>query len=214
MFPFKNNILSRVIILFLFTEAVSIFLYLGFSVYKLLFFKKLLSGVAASAGESAMIGDISRIGFRIIFSLMITCLVLFLLWLYRLYRNIDSTKSLENGLTPVSSVLALVIPFANLMIPKNTVNEICNSYVITDKERSYAKRMLTNWRILFAFVTISSMFCAAMFYTPITVSEVVKGIYYKIFLLIIYIHFSFLTMEVVELLTELERKRKVTLLAS
>ena len=213
MFPFKNNILSRVIILFLFTEAVSIFLYLGFSVYKLLFFKKLLSGVAASAGESAMIGDISRIGFRIIFSLMITCLVLFLLWLYRLYRNIDSTKSLENGLTPVSSVLALVIPFANLMIPKSTVNEICNSYVITDKERSYAKRMLTNWRILFAFVTISSMFCAAMFYTPITVSEVVKGIYYKIFLLIIYIHFSFLTMEVVELLTELERKRKVTLLA-
>lgn len=212
MFPFKNNILSRIIILFLFAEAVSIFLFLGFCVYKLLFFKKILSGLPALPGEAAMISDISKFGFRIIFGLMVTCLILFLLWLYRLYRNIDSTKSFENGFTPMSSVLALVIPFANLMIPKNTVNEICSSYIITEKEKTYAKRMLTNWRILFAFVTICSLFCAAMFYTPISVSEVVKGIYYKIFLLIIYIHFSFLTMEVVELLNELERKRKVTLL--
>ena len=212
MFPFKNNILSRIVILFLFIEAVSIFLFLGFCVYKLLFFKKMLNGLPALPGETVMIADISKIGFRLIFGLMISCLLLFLFWLYRLYRNIDSTKNLENGFTPVSSVLALVVPFANLLIPRNTVNEICNSYIITDNEKVYAKRILTNWRILFAVVTICSLYCITMFYTPISVSEVVKGIYYKIFLLVIYIHFSFLTMEIVELLNELERKRKVSLL--
>jgi len=209
---FRNNILSRLIILFLFVESVAIFLFLGFCVYKLLFFKKILKGLPALPGETIMIGDISKIGFRIIFGLMITCLSLFLFWLYRLYRNIDSTKNVESGFTPVSSVLALVIPFANLLIPRNTVNEICSSYIITDKEKVYAKRILTNWRILFAAVTVCSLYCVAMFYTPISVSEVVKGIYYKIFLLVIYIHFSFLTMEVVELLNELERKRKVSFL--
>src|SRR5690349_11452803 len=102
MLPFRNNILSRLIILFLFVESVAIFLFLGFCVYKLLFFKKILKGLPALPGEAIMIGDISKIGFRIIFGLMITCLSLFLLWLYRLYRNIDSTKNVESGFIPVS----------------------------------------------------------------------------------------------------------------
>jgi hypothetical protein len=103
--------------------------------------------------------------------------------------------------------LALVIPFANLFIPRRVVNEIFNIYTISEREKYAARRILNKWRYLLALVIIYSLYCIFIFYTPASVTEVIRGIYYKIFLLVLCIHFSFQTMEIVELLNELEKKK-------
>lgn len=206
MLPFKNNILSRLIIFVLFLETIAIFLFLGFCVYKLLFFKKMLEGSSIAGGESTLIADINKIGFRIIIVIFISGIILFLSWIYRLYRNIEASRK-EHGFTPFTRVLALVIPFANLFIPRRVVNEIFNIYPISEREKYVARRILNKWRYLLAFIIIYSLYCIFIFYTPVSVTEVIKGIYYKIFLMVLCIHFSFLTMEIVELLNELEKKK-------
>jgi hypothetical protein len=71
---FKNNILSRLIIFVLFVETIAIFLFLGFCVYKLLFFKKILQGSNIVGGETTLIGDINKIGFRIIILIFVSAL--------------------------------------------------------------------------------------------------------------------------------------------
>jgi hypothetical protein len=205
--PFKNNILSRLIIFVLFVETIAIFLFLGFCVYKLLFFKKILQGSNIVGGETTLIGDINKIGFRIIILIFVSGIVLFLCWIYRLYRNIESSRNTEHGFTPFTRVLALVIPFANLFIPRRVVNEIFNIYTISEREKYAARRILNKWRYLLALVIIYSLYCIFIFYTPASVTEVIRGIYYKIFLLVLCIHFSFQTMEIVELLNELEKKK-------
>ncbi|QEC69647.1 DUF4328 domain-containing protein [Panacibacter ginsenosidivorans] len=207
MAPFKNNILSRFIILVLFIETIAIFLYLGFSVYKLLFFKKVLQGSTILSGETTLIGDINKMSFRIIIYIFVSGILLFLCWIYRLYRNIEASRNIEHGFTPFTRVLALVIPFANLFIPRRVVNEIFNIYTISEREKYTARRILNKWRYQLALVIIYSLYCIFIFYAPASVTDVIKGIYYKIFLLVLCIHFSFLTMEIVEMLNELERKK-------
>jgi Domain of unknown function (DUF4328) len=207
--PFKNNILSRFIILLLFIEAVAIFLYLGFFVYKLLFFKKILKGLHVLSGETTLIADINRMGFKLIITLVLSGTLLFLFWLYRLYRNMESSRNTEQGFTPFTRVLALAIPFANLFIPNNVINEICNTYSTDKKDTASAKRVINKWRFFLALIMAYSLYCIFVFYTPASVPEVIKGIYYKIFLLILCIHFSFITMETVELINELERKKSL-----
>lgn len=209
--PFKNNILSRVIILVLFIEAVGIFLYLGLFVYKLLFFKKVLKGIHVFSGETTLVADINRIGFRLIIALVISGMLLFLCWLYRLYRNIESSRDAEHGFTPFTRVLALAIPFANLFIPKHVINEICNAYTNDTRDANAMRRVINKWRLLLTIIIIYSLYCIFIFYTPASVNEVIKGIYYKIFLLLLCIHFSFITMEIVELINELERKKRFLL---
>lgn len=196
----------------LFIEAVSIFLYLGFFVYKLLFFKKILKGVHVLSGETTLIADINRIGFRLIAALVISGTLLFLLWLYRLYRNMESSRDLTQNFTPFTRILALAIPFGNLFIPKNVITEICNAYATDKKDADCTKRVLKKWRLLLALIIAYSLYCIFIFYTPVSVPDVIKGIYYKIFLLILCIHFSFITMEIVELVNELERKKRLTFL--
>ncbi|MEP6845159.1 MAG: DUF4328 domain-containing protein [Panacibacter sp.] len=205
--PFKNNSLSRVIILVLFIESVAIFLYLGFFVYKLLFFKKVLKGIKVLSGETILVSDINKTGFRIIISIVISGIVLFLLWLYRLYRNIESVRSTETGFTPFSRILALAIPFANLFIPNTVIHEICNAYTTDIREMRCIKRVINKWRFLLAVIIAYSLYCIFMFYVPASVNEVINGIYYKIFLLILCIHFSFITMGVIELMNEMEKKK-------
>lgn len=208
--PFKNNILSRSIILLLFTEAVFIFLYLGFFVYKLLFFKKILNGVHVLSGETTLVADINRIGFRLIAAFVFSGTVLFLFWLYRLYRNMESSRDVTQNFTPFTRILALAIPFGNLFIPRNVIHEICNVYATDKKEAACAKRVLKKWRLLLALIIGYSLYCIFVFYTPASVHDVIKGIYYKIFLLILCIHFLFITMEIIELINELERKKEFT----
>jgi hypothetical protein len=210
--PFKNNILSRFIILVLFIEAVSIFVYLGFCVYKLLFFKKILKGLHVLSGETIMVSDINRMSFKLIVALVMSGIVLFLCWLYRLYRNMESSRSKEQGFTPFTRVLALAIPLANLFIPNKVINEICYAFTTDKRDAHTVKRAINKWRFLLTLIIIYSLYCIFVFYTPASVPEVIKGIYYKIFLLVLCIHFSFITMEIVELVNEIERKRRSSLL--
>lgn len=164
------------------------------------------------SGETILIADINRIGFRLIAALVISGTMLFLLWLYRLYRNMESSRDVTQNFTPFTRILALAIPFGNLFIPKNVIHEICNAYATDKKDADCTKRVLKKWRLLLALIIIYSLYCIFIFYTPASVHDVIKGIYYKIFLLILCIHFSFITMEIVELINELERKKGLTLL--
>ena len=195
----------------LFIEAVAIFLYLGFCVYKILFFKKVLKGLNILSGERNLIAEINRTGFSIIIGLVITGIILFLLWLYRLYRNIEATRNTTNEFIPFTRILALAIPFANLFIPGNVIAEICHTYTTEQKEIKTIRRALKKWRLLLTLIIIYSLYCIFMFYLPSTVNEVIRGIYYKIFLIVLCIHFLFLTMEVIELLNEMERKKRFEL---
>ena len=111
-------------------------------------------------------------------------------------------------------MLALDIPFCNFFFHKNVIDEICNDYASDKKDADCTKRVIKKWRLLLALIIAYSLYCIFIFYTPASVNDVIKGIYYKIFLLILSIHFSFITMEIVELINELERKKRLTLLTN
>lgn len=210
--PFKNNILSRLIIFVLFVEAVSIFSYLGFSVYKILFFSKMLKGMPVLSGETRLVASINQMAFKIIIGIVVLGILLFLCWLYRLYRNIESARNETEGFTPFTRVLALAIPIVNLFIPAHVINEICNAYTTDVKTITHAKRVINKWRFFLSIIITYSLYCIFVFHMPASANDVIKGIYHKIFLLMMCIHFSFITMEIVEMINEMERKREVLLL--
>jgi len=207
MLPFRNNSLARLIIAVLFIESIAILLYFGFCFYKILFFNRLLNGTIVLPGEKRLIADINSLALKIIPLLFVCFLILFSFWLYRVYRNIEITSRFHSSYTPLAAAFSLIIPVTNLFLPHIIMTEIWTANSKNENEKYFGKNVINNWRFLFALVMLYALFCIFTFYRPVSMNDLIKGIYYKIFLHILCIHFSFQTIKIVEIINELEKKK-------
>lgn len=204
---FKNNILARLIMVVLFFLAVSILVYSGFCVYKISYFTKLQNGIAVYAGQKKMIADVNWFALRIISGLFVSFLVLFAVWKYRSYKNIETIKKGESNFNAVTAAFAMIIPFANTMVPGAIMEEIWATNASQKGEEKKARSVMNNWQFLFAIILVYTLYTFVTFYKVTTPADIVTGLYYKLFLHIMCIHFCFLTMNIIETINERERTK-------
>jgi hypothetical protein len=205
---FKNQTISRLVLTCIIFLIFIIIGGLALSVNDLFYFRKIMLGqpVPESAHQFfAKKNEIERwvssIGY-------LTYQVIFLIWLYRSYKNVYVRGAAEAPYKPGVVPFSYLIPIFNLYAPYQIMKFIWIGHFSSPDQLNKGDRTIKAWWFLTVLIFITSRVAAANYSKAVYANEFTNATYYYIFIDILLIHLLILTFRLVSNISKVERSHQ------